>query len=136
MVLKLKSFQFNPFAGLNLGSPEDVFPKKEGNYKKKELRVSSIDFVGLEFSEKKRSRGLPPGLVPTVDPFAGGDLPDVEILIGDTSQFAEGTASSPSSPEPVPIQNEKSEIYKPKVSTWGVFPRPSNISKTVSCIIC
>lgn len=118
-----------------MGTP-DLFSKKEGNFKKKELRVSSIDFVGLEFSEKKRSRGLPPGLVPTVDPFAGGNLPDVEILIGDISKFAEGTASSSSSSEPVPIQNEKSEIYKPKVSTWGVFPRPSNISKTVSCIIC
>lgn len=112
-------------SGLNLGNVEDAFPRKESSHKKKELRVSSIDFVGLEFSEKKRSRGLPPGLVPPVDPFAGGDLPDVEILIGDTSKFADGTASS----EPMPTQDEKSDIYKPRVSTWGVFPRPSNISK-------
>lgn len=100
--------------------------------KKKELKVSSIDFVGLEFSEKKRSRGLPPGLLPAVDAFAGGVLPEVEILVGDASKFGDGAAVA----EPMPPQEEDLDAYKPKVSTWGVFPRPSNISKTVSCILC
>lgn len=103
-----------------MGTP-DLFPKKEGNFKKKELRVSSIDFVGLEFSEKKRSRGLPPGLVPTVDPFAGGNLPDVEILIGDTSKFAEGTASSSSSSEPQCLFKMRSQKFTSQRFLPGVF---------------
>ncbi|MBA0813970.1 hypothetical protein Gohar_027782 [Gossypium harknessii] len=94
--------------------------------KPEKLSISSIDFVGLEFADKKKSRGLPPGLVPISDPFTEGDLPDVEILVGDTSQFGEATM-----PETKPsTEEEDSEFYKPKVSTWGVFPRPGNISKT------
>ncbi|KAK6933869.1 hypothetical protein RJ641_036763 [Dillenia turbinata] len=95
------------------------------NSEKKELTLSSIDFVGLDFADKKTTRGLPAGLVPIDDPFPEGDLPEVEIIIGDSSKFG---AETPSKPEPPPDGN--SELYKPKVSTWGVFPRPSNISKT------
>ncbi|GMI87337.1 hypothetical protein like AT2G38780 [Hibiscus trionum] len=93
--------------------------------KQEKLSVSSIDFVGLDFADKKKSRGLPPGLVPISDPFPEvGDLPDVEIIVGDTSRFGEATT-------PEMKQNtEEEETYKPKVSTWGVFPRPGNISKT------
>ncbi|XP_027163200.1 uncharacterized protein LOC113763564 [Coffea eugenioides] len=92
--------------------------------KKEELKISSIDFVGLDFSEKKSTRALPAGLVPAVDAFPEEDLPEVEILIGDASKFGAGAAA------PQPIQEEDMDVYKPKVSTWGVFPRPSNISKT------
>lgn len=32
---------------------------------------------------------------------------------------------------PTPAKdNDRSDLYKPKVSSWGVFPRPKNISKT------
>ncbi|XP_027114070.1 uncharacterized protein [Coffea arabica] len=92
--------------------------------KKEELKISSIDFVGLDFSEKKSTRALPAGLVPAVDAFPEEDLPEVEILIGDASKFGAGAAA------PQPIQEEDVDVYKPQVSTWGVFPRPSNISKT------
>ncbi|XP_024016868.1 uncharacterized protein LOC18026677 [Eutrema salsugineum] len=95
----------------------------DGN-KKKDLKVSSIDFVGLGFADKKNTRGLPPGLVPVVDYFPGEDLPEVEILVGDKTRFAE------TEKELEQEGNENSDVYKPKVSTWGVFPRPSNISKT------
>lgn len=94
--------------------------------KKGELSISSIDFMGLDFADKKRSRGLPPGLVPVSDSFSGGDLPEVEFIVGDTSYFEGTTALEPTLP-----QEYDSEIYKPKVSSWGVFPRPGNISKTV-----
>ncbi|KAL7234544.1 hypothetical protein ACSBR1_018038 [Camellia fascicularis] len=93
--------------------------------KKEERKISSIDFMGLDFGEKKKSRGLPAGLVPVADSFPERDLCDVEILVGDTSNFGNATVSKPSSTE-----EDKSDIYKPKISTWGVFPRPSNISKT------
>lgn len=93
--------------------------------KKGELSISGIDFMGLAFADKKRSRGLPPGLVPVSDPFSDGDLPEVEFIAGDTSYFEDTTASEPTLP-----QEYDSELYKPKVSSWGVFPRPGNISKT------
>ncbi|XP_061340589.1 uncharacterized protein LOC133287053 isoform X2 [Gastrolobium bilobum] len=93
--------------------------------KKGKLSVSKIDFVGLDFADKKMTRGLPPGLVPLSDSFSDGDLPEVELIVGDTSMFDAATA-----PKPEQTKEDESEFYKPKVSTWGVFPRPSNISKT------
>ncbi|XP_057807814.1 uncharacterized protein LOC131022383 isoform X2 [Salvia miltiorrhiza] len=90
--------------------------------KKDELKVSSIDFMGLGFADKKSGRGLPAGLVPLSDPFPGGELPEVEILVGDTSNFGEKSAAQ--------VEENDVDLYKPKVSTWGVFPRPNNISKT------
>ncbi|PON74387.1 cytochrome C oxidase subunit [Parasponia andersonii] len=57
--------------------------EKEGD-KKGKLSVSSIDFVGLNFADKKEGRGLPAGLVPLSDPFPEGDIPEVEIIVGDT----------------------------------------------------
>ncbi|KAK7814293.1 hypothetical protein CFP56_003351 [Quercus suber] len=93
--------------------------------KKGELSISNIDFIGLEFADKKRSRGLPPGLAPVVDPFLEGDLPEVEIIVGDTRKFEEKTSLKPEL-----TQEDDSNLYKPKVSSWGVFPRPNNISKT------
>uniref|UniRef100_A0A3Q7EGW0 Uncharacterized protein n=1 Tax=Solanum lycopersicum TaxID=4081 RepID=A0A3Q7EGW0_SOLLC len=98
---------------------------KESVRKKEKLSISSIDFVGLGFSDNKKSRGLPAGLVPIVDSFPGGDLPDVEILVGDTSKFVDTETSKSSR-----IQEDDMDTYKPKVSTWGVFPRPNDISKT------
>lgn len=93
---------------------------------KKRLSVSSIDFVGLDFADKKKSRGSPPGLVPVSDPFPEVDLPEVEFIVGDTSKFEEKTSSKPDQ-----IQGDDPNLYKPKVSSWGVFPRPNNISRTV-----
>ena len=94
--------------------------------KKGELSVSNIDFIGLEFADKKSSRGLPPGLAPIADPFPVGDLPEVEFIVGDTSRFEDTTSLKPEL-----TQEDDSDLYKPKVSSWGVFPRPNDISKTV-----
>nr|GMD29709.1 uncharacterized protein LOC109155969 isoform X2 [Ipomoea batatas]GME16990.1 uncharacterized protein LOC109155969 isoform X2 [Ipomoea batatas] len=94
--------------------------------KKEEFAISSIDFMGLNFSDKKDAKRLPAGLVPISDPFPeDDDLPEVEILVGDTSKFGDAAATKPK-----PVLEEEMDAYKPKVSTWGVFPRPSNISKT------
>lgn len=89
--------------------------------------VSSIDFVGLDFADKKWTRGLPPGLIPVSDPFPEGDVPEVEIILGDTTKFDDVTATEPAV---APPQEDNSDLYKPKVSSWGVFPRPNNISET------
>ncbi|MFS8027612.1 hypothetical protein Hanom_Chr16g01500751 [Helianthus anomalus] len=93
--------------------------------KKDEPKVSAIDFVGLGFADKKEGRGLPAGLIPISDPFPSGDLPDVEIIVGDTSKFGKESSSNSNA-----TTEDETELYKPKVSTWGVFPRPNNISKT------
>lgn len=85
-----------------------------------------MDFIGLNFDDKKKGRGLPAGLAPVVNPFLEGDLPEVEIIVGDTSKFKDSTT-----PMPQPSQEDNLDLYKPKVSTWGVFPRPGDISKTV-----
>lgn len=124
--------------------------------KKEEIKVSSSDFLGLDFSEKKRYRGVPPGLAPVVEPLLEGDFPEVEIIVGDPSKFENATPStamgsteaddstglyksevSTGGASTTLKSNEGDDsmgLYKPKVSTWGVFPRPSNISKTVYAI--
>ncbi|KAI9115253.1 hypothetical protein K1719_013572 [Acacia pycnantha] len=93
---------------------------------KGQLSVSKMDFIGLEFADKKQTRGLPPGLVPISDSFSSSDMPEVELIVGDTSQFGAATTA----PKPEQTEEDESDLYKPKVSTWGVFPRPRNISKT------
>ncbi|EOA27150.1 hypothetical protein CARUB_v10023248mg [Capsella rubella] len=97
---------------------------EDNDVKKKELKVSSIDFMGLGFADKKTTRGLPAGLVPVIDYLPEGDLPEVEFIVGDKTRFAETDKDIKQEGD------ENSDVYKPKVSTWGVFPRPSNISKT------
>ncbi|KAI3445107.1 hypothetical protein Pfo_001772 [Paulownia fortunei] len=111
--------------GGNEKSPGDEQSTKNSG-KKDELTISSIDFMGLGFSDKKSGRGLPAGLVPPSDPFPEGELPEVEIIVGDTSKFGDVLAASKS----IPVKENDVDIYKPKVSTWGLFPRPSDISKT------
>ncbi|CAH9127124.1 unnamed protein product [Cuscuta epithymum] len=113
-------------AGVNdkvivMGTGNGLPKRKEG--KKEEVTVSSTDFMGLNFSDKKGGRRVPAGLVPISDPFPEGNFPEVEILVGDASKFGEVT-------KPEPVQEDRTDVYKPKVSTWGVFPRPTNISKT------
>lgn len=115
----------NDFINKENGKSDRNALPKENVSKKEKLTISSIDFVGLGFSDNKKSRGLPAGLVPIVDPFTGGDLPDVEILVGDASKFADTETSKSNR-----IQEDDMNTYKPKVSTWGVFPRPNDISKT------
>ncbi|PRQ37261.1 hypothetical protein RchiOBHm_Chr4g0400621 [Rosa chinensis] len=80
-----------------------------------------MDFVGLGFANKKEGRALPAGLVPITDDFAQGNLPEVEIIVGDSSNFGAAT--------PKPQGDDPLDLYKPKVSSWGVFPRPNDISK-------
>lgn len=104
--------------------PNEIVEKRVS--KEGELRVSSIDFMGLNFADKKGGRALPAGLVPVSDPFPEGDIPEVEIIVGDASKFGETRVSKTEL-----IQQDNSDLYKPRVSTWGVFPRPGNISKTV-----
>ncbi|RYR69770.1 hypothetical protein Ahy_A03g016322 isoform A [Arachis hypogaea] len=96
-----------------------------GGGKKEELSVSRIDFVGLDFADKKSTRGLPAGLVPISDSFSDSDFSEVELIVGDTSKFDAETDSKRDQ-----ANQDGSELYKPKVSTWGVFPRPNDISKT------
>ncbi|KAI3796438.1 hypothetical protein L1987_39109 [Smallanthus sonchifolius] len=104
---------------------EQINEVVERSDKKDEPKVSAIDFLGLGFADKKEGRGLPAGLIPISDPFPSGDLPDVEIIVGDTSKFGNEKDSNSNA-----TAEDDSELYKPKVSTWGVFPRPNNISKT------
>lgn len=110
---------------------EDFLQRNSSN--KEELKISSVDFLGLDFSEKKNYKGRRPGLAPVAEPLFNVDFPEVEIIVGDASKVQRTT------PQKLNIGEEKedtSNIYKPKVSTWGVFPRPGNISKTVGNRTC
>ncbi|KAL6326106.1 hypothetical protein AAG906_000981 [Vitis piasezkii] len=64
----------------------------------------------LNFSDKKTGRGLPAGLVPVSDPFPEGDLPEVELIVGDTSKFEDTACSNPK-----PTQDDNSGLYKLKL---------------------
>ncbi|PKA61756.1 hypothetical protein AXF42_Ash008587 [Apostasia shenzhenica] len=99
------------------------FLKNKSN-KKDELKISSKDFLGLDFSEKKSYKRVPPGLVPSAGPILGDDVFEVEFIVGDARKFE-------NTPPVLALNDDNTSLYKPKVSTWGVFPRPSNISKTV-----
>ncbi|KAL8061919.1 hypothetical protein ABFX02_02G113900 [Erythranthe guttata] len=116
-------------SGLKEGNeniPEVKKPIKSSS-KKDKLSISNIDFVGLGFADKKSGRSLPAGLVPFSDPYPQGDIPEVEILVGNSSNFGNALAE----PKPTPLQenDDDDQLYKPKVSTWGLFPRPNDISK-------
>ena len=67
----------------------------------------------------------------TTAPMRFEDLPDwkkEEVLM---SQIEEAESFlKPTRTTPTEITDEKGEKYKPKVSTWGVYPRPDNISRT------
>lgn len=97
--------------------PEQAFSNVK-SYKNK--GISSIDFLGLEFSEKKPKRGLPAGLNIGLELPSSGTLPEVEIITRDAAK----NVKTP------PGNDNSSGLYKPKVATWGIFPRPENISKT------
>ncbi|KAL8496151.1 hypothetical protein ACS0TY_020026 [Phlomoides rotata] len=115
-------------SGLKGGNEMSAGDKQwtKSSEKKGELSISSMDFMGLGFADKKSGRSLPAGLVPQSDPYAGGELPEVEILVGDMSKFSDTLAA----PKAASVEEIDADLYKPKVSTWGVFPRPNNISKT------
>lgn len=117
------------FEGGNKNSTGDKKMVKSSE-KKDELSISSIDFMGLGFSDKKSGRGLPAGLVPLSDPFPEGDIPEVEMIVGDMSNFDDALAES----KPIQTEEDDADLYKPTVSTWGVFPRPNDISKTVRSV--
>lgn len=102
--------------------------EEKSTSKKNNLKVSRIDFLGLDFVEKKTYRGMPPGLASTVEPLVDGDFPEVELIVGDPSKFETARPLETVNQE----ENDDNKVlYKPKVSTWGVFPRPNNISKMV-----
>ncbi|OIW08730.1 hypothetical protein TanjilG_03406 [Lupinus angustifolius] len=114
--------------GLRMGSEKTsgkTFIDNNSDGKKRGLSVSKLDFVGLDFADKKTTRGLPPGLVPISDSFSDGDFSEVELIVGDSTKFDAATDQKPGQ-----TKEDEAQFYKPKVSTWGVFPRPGNISKT------
>ncbi|CAN6333271.1 unnamed protein product, partial [Urochloa humidicola] len=140
----------SPDFGQNALLSEDVTFGKKGEYE-----FDETDFLGLDFFEKKRYKGPPPGLAPSFDPLTDDDFPEVEIIIGDSSRFDKSRRSTEIQPvddrksedsqstsetneadkvEKVPpstvIEPEEDEdVYRPTVRSWGMFPRPQNISK-------
>uniref|UniRef100_A0A0A9CV44 Uncharacterized protein n=1 Tax=Arundo donax TaxID=35708 RepID=A0A0A9CV44_ARUDO len=147
----------SPDFGQNTLLSQDVTFGKVSN-KKEEYEYDETDFLGLDFFEKKRYRGPPPGLAPVVEPLSDDDFPEVEIIIGDPSKFektrrsteiqpvddreseetSRSTTSEPNKDDKVekappstaePEDDENADIYKPTVRSWGMFPRPQNISK-------
>ncbi|KAF2930540.1 uncharacterized protein [Oryza sativa Japonica Group] len=146
----------SPRFGQSTFSTEDGAFGKFTN-KKEEYEYDETDFLGLDFFEKKSYKGPPPGLAPAADPFPDKDFPEVEIIIGDPSKFGkthrstevqpaddsepEETSRSTTEekkeenkpdetpPSTVTEPEEDEDEYKPTVRSWGMFPRPQNISK-------
>ncbi|KAF8719931.1 hypothetical protein HU200_024697 [Digitaria exilis] len=137
--------------GQNALLSEDVMFGKKGEYV-----FDETDFLGLDFFEKKRYKGPPPGLAPAFEPLTNDDFPEVEIIVGDPSKFEKSQLSTEIQPvddkeskdsqstsdmneankvEKAPpstvIEQEQDEddVYRPTVRSWGMFPRPQNISK-------
>ncbi|KAI5056780.1 hypothetical protein GOP47_0028598 [Adiantum capillus-veneris] len=96
-----------------VSKPGESFSKFKGP---KRIGISSSDFMGLDFSEKKSTSksARPAGLTAGFESPPPGSLPEVEIITRD------GTTQ----------QSSKDGLYKPKVVTWGVFERPADISRT------
>eukprot|EP00271_Cylindrocystis_brebissonii_P021813 TRINITY_DN8034_c0_g1_i1.p1 TRINITY_DN8034_c0_g1~~TRINITY_DN8034_c0_g1_i1.p1 ORF type:complete len:559 (-),score=84.98 TRINITY_DN8034_c0_g1_i1:254-1930(-) len=86
--------------------------------------ISSMDFMGLNFADKRDSHDLPAGLSAPAD-LPLGPLPEVEILTRSAGQ-AGATVENDAASEG---EASSGELYKPRVSTWGVFPRPRDISR-------
>lgn len=107
-------------SNLRDGSIRDRIVKEE------KLKISRMDFVGINFSDKKNGKRQSAGLSQVVESLPQGVLPEVEFIIGDSGKMNEKKSAKTNSDD-----TDDSDIYKPKVSTWGVFPRPENISKTV-----
>ena len=125
--------------------------------KKGEYEFDETDFLGLDFFEKKRYKGRPPGLAPAFEPLKDDDFPEVEIIIGDPSKFKKSQPSTEiqpvddresensqstsetnetdkvekAPPSTVTEPEEDEDVYRPTVRSWGMFPRPQNISKAV-----
>ncbi|KAK0572858.1 hypothetical protein LWI29_038217 [Acer saccharum] len=78
---------FKVFVGLKEEDKGKMLSVEKEVGKKEKLRISNIDFIGLNFADKKTGRGVPAGLVPLSDPFPEGDSPEVEIIVGDTGKF-------------------------------------------------
>ncbi|XP_020397998.1 protein ENL isoform X3 [Zea mays] len=141
----------SPDFGQNALISEEVSFGKRGGYE-----FDEADFLGLDFFEKKRSKGLPPGLAPAFEPLRDDDFPEVDIIVGDPSKFdksprrteiqpvdnGESGEASQSTTKPneadkagiappsTVIETEEDEdVYRPTVRSWGMFPRPQNISK-------
>lgn len=141
------------FLGQNALLSEDVTFGKKGEYV-----FDETDFLGLDFFEKKRYKGPPPGLAPAFEPLTNDDFPEVEIIVGDPRKFEKSQLSTEIQPvddkesedsqstsdmneankvEKAPpstvIEQEQDEddVYRPTVRSWGMFPRPQNISKAV-----
>ncbi|KAE9616495.1 hypothetical protein Lal_00035092 [Lupinus albus] len=121
---KAKKYKQNKGVGVSDTAVKTTQNDNSG-VKKRGLSVSKLDFVGLDFADKKTTRGLPPGLVPISDSFSDGDFSEVELIVGDSTKFDAETDQKPEQ-----TKDDESQFYKPKVSTWGVFPRPGDISKT------
>ncbi|KAG5039945.1 hypothetical protein JHK82_012097 [Glycine max] len=57
----------------------------------------------------------------------------MELQIGISTHLNDKTTRElPPGLVPITNKEDESELYKPKVSTWGVFRRPGNLSKTFS----
>uniref|UniRef100_K3Z7J5 Uncharacterized protein n=1 Tax=Setaria italica TaxID=4555 RepID=K3Z7J5_SETIT len=140
----------SPDFGQNALLSEDVTLGKKGEYE-----FDETDFLGLDFFEKKRYKGPPPGLAPAFEPLTDNDFPEVEIIIGDRSKFEKSRGSTgiqpaddresedsqstsetneadkvdKAPPSTVIEPEEDEDVYRPTVRSWGMFPRPQNISK-------
>lgn len=103
---------------------EDEIAAKIASLRKMKRLKTQRELPG---GDGKNEKGTPEDVVDVTKPRSFQDLPDwkkEEVLKG---QIQEAEAFLSPSRRPPAADEER---YKPKVSTWGVFPRPENISRT------
>lgn len=119
--------RIQPRAKLNINQGSD--PAREDEIAAK---IASLRKQNRLNSQGGGSSGKGPEAGAAAMPGSFEDLPDwkKEELLQSQMRQAEAFLNPPTSQAELTDVDPDSEEYKPKISTWGVFSRPENISRT------
>ncbi|GAQ81027.1 hypothetical protein KFL_000690090 [Klebsormidium nitens] len=79
--------------------------------------------LALLMSQRRRIEASPyANVIKPLERPSEENMPEIEIEVGN-----QGAVNGP--PSQRVLDQQEDEEYKPKVATWGVFPRPQNISQ-------
>lgn len=114
-------------------SREDEIAAKIANLRKQkrlQSQRSTSESSTLDRAESPREDSYDTNI--SAAPVSFNDLPDwkKEEVLKDQISQAEAFLNPSSLEEKSPSSDADGEKYKPRVSTWGVYPRPDNISRT------
>lgn len=113
-------------------SREDEIAAKIANLRKQKRLQSQRSTSGSSLPDSSSSPENSYDSSLSAVPTSFNDLPDwkKEEVLQDQIAQAEAFLNPSALGEKSPSANSAGEKYKPRVSTWGVYPRPDNISRT------